>query len=339
MEDKPEFRPNPESRLMDQVREVLRYYHYAYKTEQAYTAWISRYIRFYGDKTHSATLGKQEVDRFLSDLAEKRHVSASTQKLAFNALVFLYKRVLDIDLGRGIAPTRSKRRPSLPIVLTQAEASRLLADMSGKHLLMARLLYGCGMRLLECMRLRVKDVDFGRGRIFLRNTKWGQERSVMLPKTIAPTLKTQIDAVLKLHEQDLQNGFGEVYIPENLSRKHKNAAKEPAWQYVFPARKISRDPRSGIMRRHHVQESGLQKAVKTALKKARIHKKASCHTLRHSFAVHLLENGVNIRVVQKLMGHADVKTTEIYTHVMNSDINAVQSPLDLLYTDKKKSAA
>lgn len=294
MESKAKFRPNPKYRLMDQVREVLRYYHYAYKTEQAYTSWITRYIRFYDGKTHPKDMGKEEVERFLSYLAEKRHVSAATQKLAFNALIFLYKRVLDIELEPGIAPTRSKRRRNLPTVLTQEEVSKLLGNMSGKHLLMAKLLYGCGLRLMECVRLRVKDVDFGQGRVFLRNTKSGKDRSVMLPKAVFPALKTQIDAVLKLHAKDLEEGFGEVYLPEALSRKYKNAAREPGWQYAFPAKKISKDPRSGVMRRHHVLESGLQKAVKAALTKAKIHKKAGCHTLRHSFATHLLENGVSI---------------------------------------------
>ena len=275
-------------------------------------------------------MGKNEVERFLSYLAEKRHVAAATQKQALNAIVFLYKKVLDIDLGEGIAPTRSKRRRNLPTVLTPDEVARLLGKMQGKHALMAKLLYGCGLRLMECVRLRVKDVDFGQGRVYIRNPKGGRDRTVILPGTIAVELQIQIDTVIALHQTDLQEGFGEVYMPAALARKYPNAAKEPGWQYVFPAKKRSKDPRSGKTMRHHVMESGLQKAVKQALNQTRIYKKASCHTFRHSFATHLLETGTNIRVVQKLMGHADVKTTEIYTHVMKNDIDSVKSPLDLL---------
>lgn len=330
MESKQKFKPNLEYRLMDQVREVLRYYHYAYSTEQSYTAWILQYIKFYGGKTHPNHIGKNEVDRFLSYLTEKKNVAPATQKQALNALIFLYRKVLHIDLGDGIAPMRSKRRRILPTVLTKAEVSSLLGHMTGKHLLMAKLLYGCGLRLMECVRLRVKDVDLEQKRVFLHNTKGGKDRTVMLPNTVRKDLKAQIDDVIELHQKDIQEGFGEVYIPAALSRKYRNATKEPGWQYVFPAKKRSSDPRSAKIRRHHVLESGLQKAVKRALNQAKIYKKAGCHTLRHSFATHLLENGANIRVVQKLMGHADVKTTEIYTHVMNSDIDQTVSPLDTL---------
>jgi len=315
---------------MDQVREVLRYYHYSYKTEQTYSSWILRYIKFYGSKTHPKDMGKNEVERFLSYLTEKRDVSAATQKQALNALVFLYKKVLDIDLGDGIAPTRSKRRLNLPTVLTQEEVTKLLENMKNINALMAKLLYGCGLRLMECIRLRVKDVDFGQGKIFIRNAKGGKDRIVILPESLRGELEKQIDCVVALHNEDIKKGSGEVYIPDALSRKYTNASKETGWQYVFPARKLSKDPRSGKMMRHHVMESALQKAVKRAVTRAGIYKKASCHTLRHSFATHLLENGTNIRIVQELMGHNDVKTTEIYTHVMKKDINSVKSPLDLL---------
>jgi integron integrase len=226
---------------------------------------------------------------------------------------------------------RFKRRPNLPTVLTQQEAARVLDKMEGKHALMAKLLYGGGLRLMECIRLRIKDVDFGQGRIFICHSKGGKDRSVMLPETLRLDLKAHIEDVVALHEEDVRNGFGAVYIPPALARKYPNASKETGWQYVFPAKKLSPDPRSGKTRRHHVLESGLQKAVKTALNRANIYKKGGCHTFRHSFATHLLEAGTNIRVVQKLMGHADVKTTEMYTHVMKKDYDAVQSPLDLLY--------
>jgi len=330
MEINIKFKPNPEYRLMDQVREVLRYYHYAYRTEQSYSSWILQYIKFYGGKTHPKDMGKNEVERFLSYLTEKRNVAAATQKQALNALIFLYKKVLDVDLGDGIAPTRSKRRMNLPTVLTQEEVAKLLGNMKGKHALMAKLLYGCGLRLMECIRLRIKDVDFGQGWIFIRNTKGGKDRKAILPDSIQQELQEQIDYVAALHEEDIREGFGEVYIPGALSRKYPNASKETGWQYVFPAKKMSKDPRTDKIMRHHVMESGLQKAVKQALSQAKIHKKAGCHTFRHSFATHLLESGTNIRVVQKLMGHADVKTTEIYTHVMKKDIDSVKSPLDLL---------
>ena len=330
MESKIKFKPNPKYRLMDQVREVLRYYHYAYSTEQSYCSWILQYIKFYGGKTHPKDMGKNEVERFLSHLAEKKNVAAATQKQALNALIFLYNKVLDIDLGDGIAPTRSKRRMNLPTVLTQDEVSKILANMSGKHRLMAQLLYGCGLRLMECVRLRVKDVDFGQGKIFVRNAKWEKDRTVNLPESIRSQLKNQINAVILLHKDDLKEGFGEVYMPEALVRKYRQTPKETAWQYVFPAKKRSKDSRNGKIMRHHVLESGLQKAVKRALANAQIYKKAGCHTFRHSFATHLLETGTNIRVVQKLMGHANVKTTEIYTHVMKKDIDSVKSPLDTL---------
>ncbi len=330
MESKIKFKPNPEYRLMDQVHEVLRYYHYAYRTEQSYCSWILQYVKFYGGKTHPKDMGKNEVERFLSYLAEKKNVAVATQKQALNALIFLYKRVLDIELGGGIAPTRSKRRMNLPTVLTQKEVSKLLGNMKGKHALMAKLLYGCGLRLLECVRLRVKDVDFGQGRIFIRNSKGGKDRTVIMPDSIQQELQEQIDYVIALHKEDIREDFGEVYIPAALSRKYPNASKDTEWQYVFPAKKLSKDPRSRKTTRHHVLESGLQKAVKNALNQAKIHKKAGCHTFRHCFATHLLETGTNIRVVQKLMGHADVKTTEIYTHVMSKDMDAVKSPLDTL---------
>jgi len=330
MEVKGKFRPNPAYRLMDQVREVLRYYHYSYRTEQTYSSWILRYIKFYGGKIHPKNMGKYEVERFLSFLTEKRNVAASTQKQALNALVFLYGKVLNIELGEGIAPTRSKRRLNLPTVLTQEEVADLLGNMRGKHALMAKLLYGCGLRLMECIRLRIKDADFGQSKIFIRNAKRGKDRTVIMPDSIQGELHRQIEEVIGLHKEDTAKGFGKVYIPAALSRKYANASGEIGWQYVFPSKKLSKDPRSGQTMRHHILESGLQKAVKRAATRSRIYKKASCHTLRHSFATHLLENGVNIRIVQKLMGHNDVKTTEIYTHVMKNDIDSVKSPLDLL---------
>jgi integron integrase len=324
----PTFRPNPDLRLMDQVREVLRYYHYAYRTEQTYGHWILRYIHFFGGKTHPNRLGTQEVERFLSHLATADQISASTQRQALNALVFLYRDVLHQPLQHTIAPVRSKRHPRPPTVLTQTEVQRLLAAMTGKHALMARLLYGGGLRLLECIRLRIKDVDFGQNLIFIRGGKGGKDRTTILPRNLRTALQAHIEAVKVLHHHDLEEGFGEVYIPEALARKYPNAARETGWHWVFPARVRSLDPRSGKELRHHVLESGLQKAVTRAAAQVGLDKKVGCHTLRHSFATHMLEHGVNIRVLQELLGHADVKTTEIYTHVMARDIRQLQSPLD-----------
>ena len=324
------FRPHPGLKLVDQVREVLRDYHYAYRTEQTYGHWILRYSHYCGGKTPPHRLGAQEVERFLSHLATEGQVSASTQRQALNALVFLYRDVLHTPLESKIAPVRSKRRPRPPTVLTQAEVQRLLAAMTGRHALMARLLYGGGLRLLECIRLRIQDVDFGQNLIFVRRRKGGQDRASILPRNLRAALQAQIEAVKARHHQDLEEGFGEVYIPEALARKYPKAARETGWHWVFPARARALDPRSGREIRHHVRESGLQKAVKRAAQQAGIDKKTGCHTLRHSFATHMLEHGVNIRVLQELLGHADVKTTEIYTHVMARDIRQVQSPLDRL---------
>jgi len=256
------------------------------------------------------------VECFLSHLATEGQVSASTPRQALNALVFLYRDVLHKPLESTIAPVRSKRRPRPPTVLTQAEVQRLLAAMAGRHALMARLLYGGGLRLLECIRLRIQDVDFGQGLIFVRGGKGGKDRTTLLPRNLREALQAQIEAVKALHYRDLEEGFGDVYIPEALARKYPKAARETGWHWVFPARARSLDPRSAREMRHHVRESGLQKAVKRAAQQAGIDKKVGCHTLRHGFATHMLENGVNIRILQELLGHADVKSTEMYTQVM-----------------------
>jgi integron integrase len=327
MENKPKFSPNPKLKLIDQVREVLRYHHYAYRTEQTYCQWIVSYIRFFGAKTHPRNLGAGDVERFLSDLVVNGKVSASTQRQALNAVVFLYRDVLDLPLDGKIQPVRSSRRPGVPTVLGTAEIKLFFGHIEGTHALMAKILYGSGLRLMECVRLRIKDLDFDRKRIHVlgKGSKW---RSTILAKPIVPELKSHIERIKLLHHCDLEEGFGEVYIPDALGRKYKNAAMETLWQYVFPSKKRSIDPRTGRERRHHVMESGLQKAVKKAALKASINKRVTCHTLRHSFATTMLENGINIRVLQELMGHANVKTTERYTHVMDKDLNRISSPLD-----------
>jgi integron integrase len=329
MNDKKKFSPNPSLKLMEQVQEVLRYYHYAYRTEQTYCDWIKRFLKFYEMKRHPRDMGAPEVEAYLSHLASEGKVAASTQRQALNAIIFLYREVLDIELG-DISPVRSKRQRRPPAVLTQNEVQQILRSMEGTHRFMAQLLYGCGLRLMECIRLRIQDVDFGNGRVFVRGGKGGKDRTVVLPETLRESLAEHIEKVSLLHGSDLREGFGEVYIPDALARKYPNACREKGWQYVFPSKSRSVDPRGGKTMRHHVKESGLQKAVKSAVRQVGIVKRVGCHTMRHSYATHLLENGINIRMVQELMGHKDVKTTEIYTHVMNKDIDAVKSPLDLL---------
>ncbi len=279
MENEPIFRPNPAFKLMDQVREVLRYHHYAYRTEQTYCQWILRYLHFFGGKTHPKEFASSHLERFLSSLATKSKVSVSTQKQALNALVFLYRSVLDLPLKGNIGHIRAKRQAKPPTVLTQEEVQRLLKRMTGIHALMAKLLYGSGLRLMECIRLRIQDVDFGQHKIFVRGAKGGKDRVTLLPQNISKILKSHICDVVQLHKHDKKEGFGRVYLPEALTRKLTQAALETSWQYVFPSKKRSIDPRSGQEHRHHVLESGLQKAVKVAVFRADILKRAGCHTL------------------------------------------------------------
>ena len=316
-------------RLLEQVRDVIRKKHYSIRTEQSYILWIKRFIIFH-NKRHPKYMGEREISQFISQLATHRRVAASTQNQALNALVFLYKHVLRIELGDFGPMQRAKRPERLPTVLTQTEVSRLLAAMSGPHRLMAKLMYGSGLRLMECVRLRVKDIDFERSQITVRDGKGKKDRAVMLPEQIELFLEEHLQRVKIMHERDLADGYGEVYIPFALARKYINAAKEWAWQYVFSSERISKDPRSGKLRRHHIDESTLQKAIRRAVRTASITKPASAHTLRHSFATHLLEMGYDIRTVQELLGHKDVSTTMIYTHVTDKGVMGVQSPLDTL---------
>jgi len=323
------FVPNRDLKLMDQAREVLRYHHYSYKTEQSYCNWIRRYLSFFQFRVHPSLQGEREVERFLSHLATEERVSASTQKQALNALVFLYDKVLNQKLGE-FNPIRSTKTRRVPTVFSEDEVQRVLSHLSGTHQLMAQLLYGCGLRLMECVRLRVKDIDIDRGFLYVRDGKGGNDRAIPIPKRSIRSLQNQLEQVQLIHQADLREGYGEVFLPEGLDRKYPSAGKDYAWQYLFPSKKRAVDPRSGVTRRHHLLESGLQKAVKRAIQLAGISKKASCHTLRHSFATHLLEQGANIRTVQELMGHKDVKTTEIYTHVLSKRIDELVSPLDRL---------
>jgi integron integrase len=330
MKDKSKFRPDPHLKLMDQVRQVLRYHHYSYRTEQNYCQWIVRFIRFFDAKIHPKDMGKEEIEKFLSHLATEGNVAAATQRQALNAIIFLYRRVLDQPVDELLEHIRAKRQQRPPTVFSQEEVKQVLEQMTGTHLLMAQVLYGGGLRLAECLRLRIQDLDFDRNLIYVRDGKGSKDRTTIFPASIKGALKQQMEKVRRLHQRDLVDGYGAVYLPHALAKKYPNAAREYGWQYLFPSRNRRADPRTGEVRRHHVLESGLQKAVKTAVRRTGIYKKVGCQTFRHSFATHLLENGVNIRVVQELMGHADVKTTEIYTHVMDKHIDAVTSPLDSL---------
>jgi integron integrase len=305
----------------------MRLRHYSLRTEEAYIGWMRRYILFHG-KRHPRELDEKHVSEFLSSLAIDGRVAASTQNQALNALLFLYKEVLQRELGFIGDALRVKRPPKVPVVLSPAEVRAVLSQLAGQYRLMAQLLYGSGLRLLECLRLRVKDVDLHYLHITVRDPKGGRERKTMLPMSLAAPLGEHLEKVKRRHEQDLAEGFGSVHLPGALERKIPSASREWAWQYVFPAERRSIDPRTGTDRRHHVNEKNLQNALKAAVRKSGVHKRASCHTLRHSFATHLLENGYDIRTVQELLGHKDVSTTMIYTHVLNRPGIGVKSPLD-----------
>jgi len=314
-------------RLFDVVRNKLRVKHYSLRTERAYLGWIRRFVLANG-KRHPRELGGEEVEAFLSRLATEEQVAASTQNQALSALLFLYREVLGVELAWMGSVVRAKRPQRLPVVLSVEEVARVRARLDGREWLMASLLYGTGMRLMECVRLRIKDVDFARGEITVRSGKGNKDRRTVLPSCLVDPLRRQIDRVLRLHGEDLERGGGAVWLPHALERKYPGAAREAGWQWLFPARGLSLDPRSGERRRHHVDEKVLQRAMKTAVRDAGLHKPATCHTLRHSFATHLLESGQDIRTVQELLGHADLATTQLYTHVLGRGANAVRSPLD-----------
>jgi len=325
MSSKPSSDKQP--RLLDQVRSAIHLRHYSMKTEKAYTYWIKYFIRFHKLR-HPRKMGGIEINQFLTYLASQRHVSPSTQNQALNAIVFLYKKVLEIDLGDFDDFVRAKGRKKLPVVMTHEEANRVLAELEGTIWLMANLLYGCGLRLSECIRLRVKDIDFQQRAIIVRHGKGGKDRVTVLPEKLITHLKQQIESSKNLHQFDLSGGYGDVYLPYALARKYPNAGKTLAWQYLFPASQRSVDPRGNKVRRHHIDQTVLQKAVRQAVRKAGINKPASCHTFRHSFATRLLQRGSDIRTVQELLGHSHVQTTEIYTHVLKINKNAILSPID-----------
>lgn len=317
----------PKKRLTDVVRERIRVKHYSLRTEQAYVDWVKRFVHFHG-KRHPREMGKAEIEAFLTYLAVGRGVSASTQNQALAALLFLYKEVLGIELPWLSEVVRAKKPQRLPTVLTRAEVGQVLSRLDGSHALMARLLYGTGMRVMEVARLRVKDVEFERREIVVRDGKGGKDRVTVLPDALAEPLRAHLQRVRELFEVDRRDGMPGVYLPDALAVKYPNAGKEWGWQWVFPSRKLSSDPRSGVMRRHHALDQALARAVKAAAQTAGIAKPVTPHAFRHSFATHLLESGYDIRTVQELLGHKDVSTTQIYTHVLNRGGHGVRSPLD-----------
>ena len=326
MDDVPVSLPAGSIKFMHQLRLFMRSQNKAWATEKTYVHWIKRFIHFHADQ-HPDGLDAVHVERYLSHLAVQRHVSPSTQATALNAIVFMYKQFLQRDLGE-LDFQHSRRHSNIPVVFSEDECQRLISYLKGNHRLMAGLMYGSGLRVSECLRLRVKDIDFERNEIIVREGKGNKSRRTVLPSSLKVELSEQQRRVESLHKQDIQDGYGEVYMPYALARKYPSAASSLAWQFLFPSSRIAKDPRSGQWRRHHVHASAIQKAVKRGLNQANIHKLANCHTFRHSFATHLLESGSDIRTIQSLLGHADVATTEIYTHVLNKGGLGVQSPVD-----------
>jgi integron integrase len=317
------------SKLLDEVRDTIRLRHYSIRTEEAYLNWIKKFILFHGKK-HPMEMGEKEITGFLTSLAVKENISSSSQNQALCAIIFLYKNVLKKDAGNLGDIVWAKMPKRLPVVLAREEVKEILDALEGIYLLTASLLYGTGMRLLECLRLRIMDIDFIRNEIIIRLAKGNKDRRTMLPEKLKKPLEEQITKVKRIHESDLKRGYGKVYLPDALERKYPNANRELKWQYVFPSNSLSYDPQSKELRRHHLHESLLQKAVKEAVLKAKIRKNVGCHTFRHTFATHLLEDGYDIRTVQELLGHASVTTTMMYTHVLNKGGLSVKSPVDKL---------
>ncbi|MCX2778972.1 integron integrase [Microbulbifer thermotolerans] len=313
-------------RFLDRLRLHIRQNGLAFTTEQTYVHWVRRFICFH-QKRHPQELGSAEVEHFLTHLSQQRDCSVNTQRVALNALVYLYKRFLGKEIDDlTFSPARRPRR--LPVVYSRSEISAILSHLRGVSRLQVQLMYGAGLRVAELLSLRVKDIDFGSHNIFVRGGKGNKDRTTILPQSLVPGLKRQIQRVQILHTQDLAEGLGEAYLPDALARKYPNAARETAWQYLFPASKTSRDPRTGVERRHHLHPSALAKQIRRAVRAAGIHKPARAHAFRHSFATHLLEAGYDLRTIQELLGHTDISTTEIYTHVVNRGGKGVLSPVD-----------
>ncbi|MEH6552384.1 MAG: integron integrase [Pseudomonadales bacterium] len=319
--------PEKPTRFLDLLRQHIRNSGLAYRTEQTYLHWTRRYIYFH-NKQHPKLLGPQHIEAFLNHLTA-RSCSVSTQRVALNALMYVYRRFLGLDIGQlAFAPACSRRR--LPVVYSRGEVTAILSNLRGVHRLMVALMYGSGVRSAELLSLRVKDIDFSSNNVIVRSGKGDKDRSTMLPQRLVKALNRQIKVVELLHAQDQDDGFGEVYLPDALDRKYPTAARETAWQFLFPATRIGRDPRSGVLRRHHLHPTALTRQIRRAVREAGIHKPARSHSFRHSFATHLLEDGYDLRTIQELLGHADITTTEIYTHVINRGGKGVLSPADAL---------
>jgi integron integrase len=316
-------------KLLDRLRDAVRLRHYSLRTEEAYVAWARRFILFH-HKRHPLEMGAAEINAFLTHLAVEGHVSASTQNQAFSAILFLYQKVLEVDPGRIAGVVRANRPRRLPVVLTPDEVERVLAQLQGTYRLMVGLLYGSGLRLIECLRLRVQDVDLDRRELLVRHGKGGKDRRTMVPEALVGDLRLQLERVHTLHRRELGHGRGQVLLPDAMDRKAPTASTAWTWQWLFPSARISRDPRSGFVGRHHAHEGPVIRAIHEASVKAGLSKRATSHSFRHSFATHLLEAGQDIRTVQELLGHADVRTTMIYTHVLNRGGHGVRSPLDRL---------
>ncbi len=318
-----------EKRLLDQVREIMRLHHYSIHTERTYTDWIKRYVQYHRmNSREDLQDGERKIEQFLTHLAVECHVAPSTQNQAMNALVFFYKKVLKTPLGGEINAVRAKKKMNIPVVLTRDEVRQIIHLLQGPSQLIVKLLYGSGLRITEAVRLRVKDIDYQMKHITVRSGKGAKDRVTTFPESIIPLLENHLAKVKILHEQDLAHGYGEVFLPYSLARKYPNAGREWVWQYVFPSRQVSTDPMSGKVRRHHVDPSVVNKAIKAAAKTLGLRKQVSAHTFRHSFATHLLERGTDIRTIQVLLGHKDVSTTMIYTHVLQQGGWGVKSPLD-----------
>jgi integron integrase len=315
-------------KLLEQTKNVLRRRHYSLRTEKCYLRWIRRYI-FFHHKRHPDQMGEKEIETFLTHLAVSKNVAASTQNQALSALLFLYREVLGHTMDEPINALRAKKPKRLPTVLTREEVNLILSCLLNPHRLVAQLLYGSGLRLLECLRLRVKDLDFRQKIIIVRDGKGNKDRVTIFPDLLQNPLNRHLQRIERLHQKDLDQGYGQVYLPHALHRKYPNANKEWIWQYVFPSKHLSQDPRSHQIRRHHLSASAVNKAFRRAVQLAEIDKHITPHALRHSFATHLLENGYDIRTVQDLLGHKDVRTTMIYTHILNRGGFAVRSPLDM----------
>ena len=328
MEDIPVKIPVEPTRFIDRLRAYIRAQHLAYKTEKTYVHWILRFIRFH-DKRHPEKMGSKEVETYLNHLAVHNNVSKNTQKTALNSLSFLYHRFLQRDLGE-LDIAHAKRARRIPVIFSHKEASRVIKNLEGIYQLIAQLMYGSGLRINECLRLRVKDIDFDMSMIIVRNGKGNKDRRTLLPESLVTALKEKIQYVNNLHTFDMANGHGAVYLPYALAKKYPGAAEELGWQYLFPAGHVSVDPRSDVTRRHHIMDSTVQRHVRQAIKKAGIVKQSGCHTFHHSFATQLLENGYDIGTIQELLGHSDVSTTEIYTHVLKRGGKGVISPVDAL---------